>query len=74
MIDDRETCCFLHIVKNILNADGYYLLPIKDYWDIQPDKVFMGYYDEKYIYLVPKRIEQFCNTALEFNGFESRPQ
>lgn len=70
MIDDRETCCFLHIVKNVLSADGYYLLPVKHSGDIQPDKVFMGYYDEKYIYLVPKRIVRFCNTALEFNGFE----
>ena len=49
MIDDRETCCFLYIVKNVLCADGYYLLPVKDSGDIQPDKVFMGYYDEKYI-------------------------
>lgn len=70
MINDKETCCFLHIVRNVLNTDGYYLLPVKDSRDIQPDKVFMGYYDEKYIYLVPKRIVQFCNTALEFNGLE----
>lgn len=70
MINDKETCCFLHIVKNVLSLDGYYLLPVKDCGDIQPDKVFMGYYDEKFIYLVPKRIEHFCNAALEFNGFE----
>lgn len=70
MIHDKETCCFLHIVKNVLSTDGYYLLPVKDYGDIQPNKVFMGYYDEKFIYLVPKRIEQFCNDALEFNGLE----
>ncbi len=70
MIDDRETCCFLYIVKNVLCADGYYLLPVKDSGDIQPDKVFMGYYDEKYIYLVPKRIVYCCNVALEFNGLK----
>lgn len=70
MIADNETCCFLHIVKNVLSSDGYYLLPVKDYGDIQPDKVFMGYYDEKYIYLVPKRIIYCCNAALEFNGLE----
>ena len=70
MINDKETCCFLHIVKNVLSSDGYYLLPVKDCGDIQPDKVFMGYYDEKIIYLVPKRIEHFCNAAPEFNGFE----
>ena len=70
MIADNETCCFLHIVKNVLSSDGYYLLPVKDYGDIQPNKVFMGYYDEKYIYLVPKRIIYCCNAALEFNGIE----
>lgn len=70
MIADNETCCFLHIVKNVLSSDGYYLLPVKNYGDIQPDKVFMGYYDEKYIYLVPKRIIYCCNAALEFNGLE----
>lgn len=47
MINDKETCCFLHIVKNVLSSDGYYLLPVKDYGDIQPDKVFMGYYYNK---------------------------
>ena len=70
MISDKETCCFLHIVKNVLSTDGYYLLPVKDYGDIQPDKVFMGYYDEKFIYLVPKRIIHCCNDVLEFNGLE----
>lgn len=70
MIADKETCCFLHIVKNVLSSDGYYLLPVKDYGDIQPDKVFMGYYDDKYIYLVSKRIVHCRNVALEFNGLE----
>lgn len=70
MIDDRETCCFLHVVKNILNADGYYLLPVNEHNDIQPDKVFMGYYDEKYICLVSKRIIYCCNVAPEFNGLK----
>lgn len=70
MIADNETCCFLHIVKNVLSSNGYYLLPVKDYGDIQPDKFFMGYYDEKYIYLVPKRIIYCCDAALEFNGLE----
>ncbi len=70
MIADNATCCFLHIVKNVLSSDGYYLLPVKDYGDIQPNKVFMEYYDEKYIYLVPKRIIYCCNDALEFNGIE----
>lgn len=71
MIIDKEACCFLHIVKNVLSSDGYYLLPVYDYGDIQPDKVFMGYYDEKYIYIVPKRIVYCCNVALEFNGLVS---
>ncbi len=70
MINDKETCCFLHIVKNVLSADGFYLLSVKNSGDIQPDKVFMGYYDEKYIYLVPQRIVHCCNAALEFNGLE----
>ncbi len=42
MINEKETCCFLHIVKNVLSADGFYLLSVKNSGDIQPDKVFMG--------------------------------
>ena len=71
MISDKETCCFLHIVKNVLSSDEYYLLPVKEYDDIQPEKCFMGYYDENYIYLVPKRIMYCCDAALEFNGLET---
>ena len=70
MIYDNETCCFLHIVKNVLRSEDYYLLPVKEYNDIQPEKCFMGYYDENYIYLVPKRIVCYCDVALEFNGLE----
>ena len=77
MISDKETCCFLHIVKNVLSSEDYYLLPFKEYDDIQPEKCFMGYYDENYIYLVPKRIvyeankvRLCCDAALEFNGLE----
>ena len=70
MIYDNETCCFLHIVKNVLRSEDYYLLPVKEYNDIQPEKCFMGYYDESYIYLVPKRIVNCCDVALEFNGLE----
>ena len=70
MISDNETCCFLHIVKNVLRSEDYYLLPVKEYNDIQPEKCFMGYYDESYIYLVPKRIVNCCDVALEFNGLE----
>ena len=77
MISDKEACCFLHIVKNVLRSEDYYLLPVKEYNDIQPEKCFMGYYDENYIYLVPKRIvyeankvRLCCDAALEFNGLE----
>lgn len=66
----KETCCFLHIVKNVLTSDGFYLLPVKENYAIQPDKCFMGYYDEKFIYLVPQRIEYCCNAALEMNDLE----
>ena len=77
MISDKEKCCFLHIVKNVLSSEDYYLFPVKEYDDIQPEKCFMGYYDENYIYLVPKRIvyeankvRLCCDAALEFNGLE----
>lgn len=66
----RETLCFLHIVKNVLSADGFYLLPVREHHDVQPDKILMGYYDEKFIYLIPKRIVYCCDEAMEMNEFD----
>ena len=38
MFDDKETCCFMQLLKRLIYEDNNYLLPVKDYENIKPDK------------------------------------
>ena len=56
MFDDKETCCFMQFLKRMIYEDNNYLLPVKDYENIKPDKNLLGYYDNEYIYIIPSAV------------------
>ena len=53
MFEDKETCCFMHLVYRFLHDDTYYLLHVKEYEKINPNKSLLGYYDNAYVYIIP---------------------
>lgn len=64
MFDDKETCCFMQLLKRMIYEDDNYLLPVKDYENIKPDKNLLGYYDKEYIYIIPSVVIGMCDTIL----------
>ena len=64
MFDDKETCCFMQLLKRLIYEDNNYLLPVKDYENIKPDKNLLGYYDNAYVYIIPSVVIGMCDTIL----------
>ncbi len=64
MIDDKETCCFMHLLCRFVNCGKTYLLPVSNSEAVQPDKVLLGYYDDEYVYFVPSVVIGAANTML----------
>ncbi|MCM1061836.1 MAG: hypothetical protein NC452_16320 [Eubacterium sp.] len=59
-----EACCFMRLLKNLLDDDGNYLLPVKDYKNVRPAQSLLGYYDRDYIYLIPSVVVGMCDNIL----------
>ncbi len=68
MIDDKETCCFMHLLCRFVNCGKTYLLPVSNSEAVQPDKVLLGYYDDEYIYLIPSVVIGMCDKLLVENN------
>lgn len=64
MIEDKQTCCFLHLIHQFLADKNNYLLSVKEYKDTITGKVLLGYYDDEYIYLIPSVVIGMCDTIL----------
>ena len=64
MIEDKETSCFMRILKTLLDNDSNYLLPIKEYKNVRPAKNLLGYYDRDYVYRIPSVVVGMCDTLL----------
>lgn len=71
MFEDKETCCFMHLIYRFLRDDTYYLLHIKEYEKINPNKILMGYYDNRYIYIIPNVFINRCNYLLHQHGLKA---
>ena len=69
ILEDRQTCCFMHLIQRFIKDNNNYLLPVKQYMNTVPNKVLMGYYDDEYIYLIPKVVIGMCNKLLAENNF-----
>lgn len=59
-----EACCFMRILKVLLDDDGNYLLPVKKHMNVCPAKNLLGYYDRDYIYLIPSVVVGMCDNIL----------
>lgn len=64
ILEDKQTCCFMHLVQRFIADDNNYLLPVKQYMNTVPHKVLLGYYDDEYIYLIPKVVIGMCDKLL----------
>ena len=52
ILEDKQTCCFMHLIERFIADNNNYLLPVKQYMNTVPNKVLLGYYDDEYIYLI----------------------
>lgn len=59
-----EACCFMRLLKNLLDDDGNYLLPVKKHMNVCPAKNLLGYYDRDYIYFIPSVVVGMCDNIL----------
>lgn len=64
MIEDKETRCFMRLLKTLLDSDRNYLLPIKEYKNVCPAQNLLGYYDRDFVYLIPSVVIGICDTLL----------
>lgn len=64
MIEDKETRCFMRLLKTLLDDDGNYLLSVKEHKNICSTKNLLGYYDRDYVYLIPSVVIGICDTLL----------
>ena len=71
IFDDKQTCCFMHILHQFVVDRNNYLLSVKSHSDIREDRVLLGYYDDEYIYFIPSVIIGKCDTFLMQNKQES---
>ncbi len=71
MFDDKETCCFIHLIYRSLHDEGFYLLPLNEYDKICFNKMLLGYYDENYIYIIPDVFIIRCNYLLNQHGLKA---
>jgi hypothetical protein len=68
MFEDKETCCFMHLIYRMITDKSYYLLSVKDYEKTQAGKTLLGYYDDDYVYLVPDVVIGYGNILLNVSG------
>ena len=71
MLEDKETCCFMHLIYRFLHDDTYYFLHVKECENINPSKILLGYYDNRYIYIIPNVFINRCNYLLHQHGLKA---
>ena len=64
MIEDKETCCFMQLLKTLIYDENNYLLPVKEYENIIRSRNLLGYYDRDYVYIIPSVVIGMCDTIL----------
>ena len=62
--ENKDTEMFMYLVSKFV-ADKYtYLLPVWEFYKVNPEKTLLGYYDEEYIYLIPSVMIGMCDDYL----------
>lgn len=69
ILEDKQTCCFMHLVERFIADNNNYLLPVKQYMNTVSNKVLLGYYDDECIYLIPSVVIGMCDKLLTENNF-----
>jgi len=64
MFEDKETCCFMQLVKRFIDDEMLYLLPVKEHQKTQLSKILLGYYDDEYVYIIPEVLITYSNLLL----------
>lgn len=64
MIEDKETRCFMQLLKTLIYDENNYLLPVKEYENIRRSRNLLGYYDRDYVYIIPSVVIGMCDTIL----------
>ncbi len=64
MNNGNEAHCFLRLLKMLLDDEGNYLLPVKEYKNVRTTQNLLGYYDRDYIYFIPSVVVGMCDTIL----------
>ena len=62
--ENRDTQVFMYLIKTFVAYKHNYLLPTTEYYNIDPKRTLLGYYDEEYIYLVPSVLLGMCEDYL----------
>lgn len=63
--ENEDTARFMYLVRMMIADRTTYLLPTDEYYKTDPNKTLLGYYDEKYIYLIPSVVIGKCNDILD---------
>lgn len=63
--ENKDTARFMSLVNKMIADKSTYLLPVDEYYKTNPNKTLLGYYDEKYIYLIPSVVIGRCNDILD---------
>lgn len=71
MFEDKETCCFIHLIYRCLHDERFYLLHVKEYENIKPNKILLGYYDDSYIHIIPNTFIKITNNLLHQHGLKA---
>ena len=62
--ENKDTEMFMYLVKTFVADKNTYLLPVSEFYKVNPEKTLLGYYDDEYIYLMPSVLVGMCNDYL----------
>ena len=62
--ENKDTEMFMYLVKTFVADKNTYLLPVSEFYKVNPEKTLLGYYDSEYVYLVPSVMVGMCNDYL----------
>ena len=71
MFDDKETCCFMVLLKRFIEDDNFYLIHVKEYQKTDSTKMLLGYYDDEYVYIIPNTMIIRCKYLLYQHGLKA---
>ena len=62
--ENKDTEMFMYLVSKFVADKHTYLLPVREFYKLNPEKTLLGYYDDEYVYLIPSVLIGMCNDYL----------